>query len=226
MRTELDQNTTNNKKGWNLSVGQRRRFGKTLVLRKWDYLHFLQPVTAEAQHAADELDWRSAAYVLGAMVHSRTLQRAQKITRLLRFGARRRRHKIKLIGKFIYRIIYDNWNEKCAQNWDVTKNYDAVSPKVKQLQPPNTTMEGQIWVKAQLLSTCEQTWGAANNLRRKIPEGKSLTPVFRFGLCTAAERNAAQWYLHNMPRLTTLHIVNKMLWKLMKKQGLTSEECA
>lgn len=125
-------------KTWKLSVRQRRTFVKTFVHRKCDYVLFLQPLSREVRTLAADLDCQCAAYVLGAKVQTSKTNRACAIAKLLPLHARRKRHLVKLVTKFLSRWTLQDPSERDIENWKTIKQYDTIRPFVARKVPSDS----------------------------------------------------------------------------------------
>lgn len=209
---------------WTLTVRQSKKFVKTFIFSKCDYLLFLQPMTDEVKSLAGELDRKSNEYILGVNVTPQNRERPLAITRILPLQARRRRHLLKLIWKFHSRAISSKETTRDTENWKVLRSYDTIRPVTQKTRPPDTQDELNAWVKEQLNKVHTDTWKSANKLTRKIPAGHSIPPAFRSMFSTLAERKAAHWYLNKIPRSQTLSQTKPQLGQLMAKHTLSDSE--
>lgn len=102
--------------------------------------------------------------------------------------------------------------------------YDTLKPVVRRLRPADKQTELTAWTNDKLHRVNNGNWEKPNKMALKIPLANGLVPEFTSGLSTQAERKAAFWYLHKMPRSPILTAIMPRLRNLMDKKRLTKGE--
>lgn len=89
---------------------------------------------------------------------------------------------------------------------------------------PQTLAELLRWQASQLDIIDAEAKKGTNEMRRKIPEGRGLPPLFRAQLGWKIELVAAQWYMNNLPGSPTLSTLRSALAELLSKTRLSERD--
>lgn len=106
-------------------------------------------MTEEVKQLAADLDRKSTAYILRVRVAPQNTERALSISRILPLHARRRRHLVKLVSKFLSSVMSEKATIRDTQNWEVLRQYDTKRPFLKDAKPPDTPKELDKWTEDQ-----------------------------------------------------------------------------
>lgn len=175
---------------WRLSVRQRRGFVKTFVRSVCNYILYVQPMPNSILESARTLERQCASYVLDAKVPAKDTERALALACLLPIQARRKRNQA--VSKFHQRAISETACWRNLDNWRLISEYDTIKPFITNSDHLPSQDELPKWTTVQLDKMHEHLQ-ASNNMKRRIPTGKKLAPVFTSEVSTLAERKATMW---------------------------------
>lgn len=209
---------------WQTTVRQRRAIVKTFIYSVVDYVLYLQPLSPTVITRASELELTGLRFITGVNLRTKDVNRAMLLTRMLPLRARRCRHMINAIAKFYSHANREDANPRAKQNWLALSEYSTVRPFIRTAQLPDTVEEIPGWRDRQLQQLQHESYNGYNQMRRKIPMGQGLPPIFHARIGQRLERVAALWYLNRIPASSTLSNVRPVLSTLLALTHLNDAE--
>lgn len=181
-------------------------------------------MTKNVLDAASELDRQCASYILAMNMPKNDTGRALALVRMLPMLERRRRHLIKAISKFRQRSISEAVLSRDIDNWQVMSTYNTIRPFVIKHRPPASQEELATWKKEHLDRLYNEYWEGINAMKRKLPTGIKLPPIFTSGRSTLTERKASMSYLNRIPGSPALTAITPRLHNLLSHRYLKDDQ--
>ena len=212
-------------KEWHTDPARRRGFVKSFVYSICDYLLYMQPMSANVQQAATNLDRECASFVIGARCPPTQFDRGMALSRLLPMRLRRKRHMTKALTKFKCLLLNDK-TSRTQLNYNAISSYSTIATAFD-TKPPDKIDDIINWKKHQLRSNLQNAWPQANKHKRQIPirYRNKLPPVLDTYYAKSTVQKAGLFYFNHL-RFKSLESKQLLpqVTELMAKDHLTDDE--